>query len=172
MNKEHVTIGKIRGTHGIRGLVKVSPLTEFPQRFKNMHYVMLNRNGDIGSFDIESVQPYKDVYLMKFKGIDSSETAAEYRNALLQIDESDVYPLPEGYYYHFQLEGLSVYDTEKGLLGTIKMIIETGANDVYVIASDKYGEILIPAIKEVILAVDLEQQMMQVKLLPGLIEEK
>lgn len=172
MNKEMVTIGKIRGAHGIRGLVKVSPLTDFPRRFKNLHYVMLNRNGNISSFDIESVQPYKDVYLMKFKGIDSSEAASEYRNALLQIDESDVYPLPEGYYYHFQLEGLSVYDKEKGFLGTIKMIIETGANDVYVIASDKYGEILIPAIKEVILAVDLGQKMMQVKLLPGLIEEK
>lgn len=172
MKNELVTIGTIRGTHGYRGLVKVVPLTDFPQRFKNLKHVMINCHGHVKVYDIESVKPYKEVYLIKLKGIDSSENAAEYKNALLQIKESDIYPLPEGYYYHFQLEGLSVYDIEKGFLGKIKEIIETGANDVYVIDSEKNGEILIPAIKDVIINIDLEQNKMEIKLLPGLTDEK
>ena len=79
--------------------------------------------------------------------------------------------MPEGYFYHFQLQGLSVYDVEKGLLGELTDIIETGANDVYVVDSPQYGEILIPAIKDVILAVKLEEKLMEINLLPGLIED-
>ncbi|HZK00776.1 MAG TPA: ribosome maturation factor RimM, partial [Tissierellaceae bacterium] len=82
-----------------------------------------------------------------------------------------VYPLPEGYYYHFQLEGMDVYDDKLGHLGKLTDVLETGANDVYIVKSEKYGEILIPAIKQVIKAVDVETNIMRVELLEGLIDE-
>jgi 16S rRNA processing protein RimM len=166
-----VSIGKIVSTYGYQGVVKVTPLTDFPERFNNLENITISRQGKIEEMTIEKVKPYNNLFLLKFAGIDTKEKADEYRGALLMVDENQVFPLPEGYYYQFQLIGLQVYDQEKGLLGQLKDIIETGANDVYVVQGEKYGEVLIPAIKQVILDVDLEQKQMQVKLLPGLIED-
>jgi len=167
---ELINIGQITGTYGYAGMVKVVPLTNFPGRFKNLERIKINKQGQIFELYVESVKPYKKFYLFKFKGIESKETAREYQNAFLQIDESELYPLPDGYFYHFQLEGLAVYDIKRGFLGELKEVLETGANDVYIIESGRYGEILIPAIRNVIIDVDLEKKKMQVKLLPGLIK--
>ncbi len=171
MPAELISIGKISGTYGYEGVVKVVPLTDFPERFNNIRHIKINRHGNIEDFTVEKVKPYNNMLLLKFDGIRSKEEAGAYRGALLMVEEDDIYPLPEGYYYYFQLIGMQVYDTERGLLGQLKEIIATGANDVYVVRGEKYGEILIPAIKEVILDVDTAQNKMQVKLLPGLIEE-
>jgi 16S rRNA processing protein RimM len=166
-----VAIGKIAGTYGYAGWLKVISLTDFPERFFKLDKVTLNQGGKLETFLIDGVKAHKNYYLFKFSGIDTVEVARGFQNVILQIDESELYPLPEGYFYHFQLRGLSVYDEKKGLLGELKDIIETGANDVYVVDSPQYGEILIPAIKEVILAVKLEEKRMEIKLLPGLIED-
>lgn len=172
MPDELIAIGKISSTYGYEGVVKIQPLTDFPGRFNNIRSIRVNRHGKIEELTVENVKPYgNNTILLKFGGIDSKEQAGEYRGALLMVPENEVYPLPEGYYYHFQLIGMQVYDTEKGLLGELKQIIETGANDVYVVQGDKYGEVLIPAIKEVILDVDTANQKMQIHLLPGLIDE-
>ncbi|MEN6325550.1 MAG: ribosome maturation factor RimM [Syntrophomonas sp.] len=167
---ELISVGRIAGTYGYAGIVKVMPLTDFPERFKNMTKVKVQTRDEIYEFDIESVKPYKEGYLFKFSGIDSREVAREYQNAYLKIDESELNPLPEGYYYHFQLQGMEVYDEAKGKLGVLKEVLETGANDVYVVSSPQYGEILIPAIKEVILDVDVQTKTMKIRLLPGLID--
>lgn len=166
-----VSIGKIAGTHGYKGTVKVIPLTDFPERFKNLQQVYLNHNGTVTQVAVESSNVSNQPLLIKLKGIESKEEAQNYRGSLLMVEEKDVFPLPEGVYYHFQLQGLKVYDLERGLLGTLTQILETGANDVYVVDSPRYGEILIPAIRDVIEAVDLDQGEMRVKLLPGLIDE-
>lgn len=171
MNSDNlIAIGRIAGTHGYSGMLKVIPLTDFPERFYKLEKIILNRAGRPEIYTIKGVRAHKNYYLFDFDGIDSMEVAQGFRNALLQIDESELYPLPEGYYYHFQLLHLSVYDENRGLLGEIKEIIETGANDVYVIDSPHYGEILIPAIKDVIMAVKLEEKRMDIRLLPGLLE--
>lgn len=166
-----VSIGKIVGTHGYKGTVKVIPLTDFPERFKNLQQVYLNRNGTVTQVAVESSNVNNQPFLIKLEGIESKEEAQTYRGSLLMVEEKDVFPLPAGVYYHFQLQGLKVYDSERGLLGTLTQILETGANDVYVVDSPRYGEILIPAIRDVIEAVDLDQGEMRVKLLPGLIDE-
>ncbi|HEX3010664.1 MAG TPA: ribosome maturation factor RimM [Syntrophomonadaceae bacterium] len=171
MPDEMVSIGKISSTYGFEGMVKVLPLTDFPERFNSLQKIKISRSGNIQELAVEKVVPYKNIFLLKLAGIDNKEKAAEYRGSLLMVGEDEVFPLPEGYFYHFQLIGMQVYDQEKGLLGQLKEIIETGANDVYVVQGEKYGEILIPAIKKVILDVDTAQNKMQVKLLPGLIEE-
>lgn len=167
---EMVAIGKIIGTFGFKGTVKIALLTDFPERFKGLQKVRLYGGKINQDFEIEEAKAHNNMYLIKFKGIESKEEAAKYKNVLLMVHESEVYPLPEGYYYHFQLKGLKVYDEEKGFLGELKEILETGANDVYVVASEEYGEILLPAIKSVIKEVNLEENMMKIKLLPGLID--
>ncbi|CFX82517.1 16S rRNA processing protein RimM [Syntrophomonas zehnderi OL-4] len=169
-SKELVSIGRIVGSHGYKGTVKVEPLTDFLQRFQELKEVKLYKTKKIEKMTVESCSPYKGLLLMKLQEISNKEDAQSYHNALLCVDEDDVYPLPKGYYYHFQLVGLAVHDTQKGYLGTIIEILETGANDVYVVDSPVYGEILIPAIKQVILEVDLEAGSMQVKLLDGLLD--
>lgn len=165
-----VNIGRIVGSHGYKGTVKVEPLTDFMQRFKDLKKVKVYKAKKIEEMTVESCSPYKDLLLMKLQGISNKEEAHAYRNALLCVDEDEVYPLPEDYYYHFQLLGLAVNDAQKGYLGTIIEVLETGANDVYVVDSPTYGEILIPALKQVILKVDPEAGTMQVKLLDGLMD--
>lgn len=169
-NKNLINIGRIIGTHGYKGTVKILPLTDFPQRFKKLKRVKVNKAKEIIEFDIESISLYKNLVLIKFTGIDSKEEAQKYKDALLKIEEDQVYQLPEGYYYYYQLQGLEVYDLEKGYLGVLVDILETGANDVYVINSEANEEILIPAIKEVILNIDLHKKQIKVKLLPGLLD--
>jgi 16S rRNA processing protein RimM len=165
-----INIGKIVGTYGYQGMVRIMPLTDFPERFKKLKTVIIWQNGKAKKVMVEDARYHREFYLLKLQGIDSMEVAKDYRNALLKIDESQLYPLPAGHYYHFQLQGLSVYDEEKGFLGELTEVLETGANDVYVVQSPDLGEILLPAIKDVILEVSLEENIMRVKLLPGLID--
>jgi 16S rRNA processing protein RimM len=172
LSEELITIGKIVGHFGYKGEVKVTPLTDFPERFNVLQQVKVNKRGQIFTKRVESLRSNANGFLFKLSDIDSKETAQEFRGSLLQIEETEVYPLPEGYYYHFQLKGLQVHDIRRGLLGELIDVLETGANDVYVIKSSLYGEILIPAIKEVIIKVDLENKMMQVDLLPGIIDDE
>jgi len=167
---ELISIGRIVGTHGYKGSVKVASLTDFPQRFKELKKVIVSHGKKQAEMEVESSGQYKGMILMKIKGIESKEEAQLYHNALLCVKEAEIYPLPEGWYYHFQLVGLAVYDMEKGYLGVLKEVLETGANDVYVVESEQYGEILIPALKQVVLEVDLNEKKMQVKLLDGLLD--
>jgi len=169
-SQELIRIGRIIGTHGYKGTVKVEPLTDFPQRFKNLKKVKLSQANTVCELFVDNCSIHQGRLLMKFIGIDTIEEANKYRNAFLNIAADELYPLPDGYYYHFQLIGMKVYDLEIGYIGELTDILETGANDVYVIKSENHGEVLIPAIKEVIMEVNLNQQTIRVKLLPGLLE--
>lgn len=166
-----IGIGRIAGTFSFDGTLRVFPTTDFPERFKKMKKVKMERGGVVEHFAVESARPHKGMYLLKLSGIDSMEKAQEYKNAQLVIDQDELMPLPEGEYYHFQLEGLKVIDEERGFLGQVSEVLGTGANDVYVIQSAEFGEVLIPAIKDVVLAVDLAAGEIKVRLLPGLIED-
>lgn len=171
MADDFVSVGRVTGTYGYQGWVRVQPLTDFPERLQRLTHVHLALSGKWQEVVIESCRPYKNYYLFKFAGIDNAETARLLNHGLLQIPETEVYPLPDGYYYHFQLKGLEVFDVEKGCLGRLTDILETGANDVYIVDSDRFGEILIPVISGVIQRVDLENGVMEVALLPGLLPE-
>ena len=167
-----VTIGRIAGTHGYKGTVKVVPLTDFPERFQSLQQVYLNHAGVVRPVVVESAVPQNKMVLVTLRGLESKEDALTFRGALLMVEEKDVYPLPDGVYYHFQLVGLQVIDSQHGELGKLAEVMETGANDVYLVQSPEYGEILIPAIGEVIQSVDLEQGVMKVTLLPGLLDRE
>lgn len=171
VSQELISIGRISGTHGYNGVAKVIPLTDFPERFKNLKTVKIYKGSVVKELSIEYVRPYKGTLLLKFAEINNKEEAQQYNNALIKIEQGNAYKLPAGYYYHFQLMEMNVFDSRLGLLGKIKEILETGANDVYVVESPKYGEILIPAIKEVIMDINADKKEMQVKLLPGIIDD-
>jgi len=165
-----VSIGVISGSYGLRGEVKIHPLTDFPERFKALSKVILVNKDERLLMEVEKSRPHASGHLIKFKTLNTREAADALRGYYLMIPEDQVFPLPEGSYYHFQLKGLTVYDEELGRIGILVDILETGANDVYVINSEQYGEVLIPAIGEVVLQVDLNEKRMKIRLLPGLID--
>lgn len=164
-----ISIGRIVGTFSYDGTLKVYPLTDFPERFNKMKKVRLERCGKLQEYTVEWTRPHKELYLIKLQGVDSMEKAGEFKHAQLVIEQDELISLPEGEYYHFQLEGLQVIDDERGLLGELTEVLGTGANDVYVVKTAQHGEVLIPAIKDVILSVDLAAGEMRIHLLPGLL---
>ncbi|MGE5371031.1 MAG: ribosome maturation factor RimM [Solirubrobacterales bacterium] len=168
---DRINVGEICGTHGLSGEIKILPLTDFPERFNKMKQVWMEGRKHSGYLEIVSVKPHKQFLLMRFKGYETPEAAATLTGGLLMVPKSEAYPLPPGSYYIFQLIGLTVYDTERGLLGKLTDVLETGANDVYVIQDGPYGEVLLPAIKDVIKKIDLEAGRIDVVLLPGLLDE-
>jgi 16S rRNA processing protein RimM len=170
-SRELIKVGRIVGTHGYKGALKVQPLTDFPERFQAMQKLKIKQGPTTAELTLETCSPHRGLLLMKFQEINTIEEAAQYRNAFINVTADELYPLPEGCYYHFQLLGMKVDDLEKGFLGEITDVLETGANDVYVIKSEVYGEILIPAIKDVIREVDVTQGHMLIRLLPGLVGE-
>jgi 16S rRNA processing protein RimM len=114
---------------------------------------------------------HNDGILLAFDGFTTPEQVGRFRNQILYIEVADAMELPEGEYYHHELLGLSVLDETGASLGRVTEIMQTGANDVYVVTDEAGKEILLPAIAEVILDVDLDTKIIKVHLLPGLLEE-
>lgn len=168
---DYITVGKIATSFGIRGEVKVIPYTDFPERFAQTKRLFLCKKDFFREVEIETVNYSGEYIIVKLMGIDSPEEAAEYRNALLQVPREDLWPLPEGSYYHFQIVGLTVFTVDRLFLGQVVDILETGCNDVYVVRDDKGKEYLLPALKDVVKEIDLEKGLMFVQPLPGLFEE-
>jgi len=161
---EFITIGRILAPWGVKGKVKVKVETDFPQRFASGAEVYLDQKPQV----IESAEWHNDKLVIKLRSIDSIEDAEKLRGKLIEIPFSQLQPLPEGQYYYFQLIGLKVWTTGGELLGEISEILTTGSNDVYVV-SNAQGEILIPAIEDVVKSVDLEQENMVIEPIDGLL---
>lgn len=165
-----ISVGEIIKAQGIRGEVKVIPHTDNPKRFGEIRRVYLKDCAGWRELTIEGYRKFKQFVLLKFLGIDDLTAASSLGRGLLMIPRSERPKLPSGRYYYDQIEGLKVYTIEGKYLGTIDRILETGANDVYIVKDDS-REILIPALKSIIKVIDLEQTKMIVDPLPGLVEE-
>ena len=162
MSEKLISIGKIVAPHGVRGDVRVIPLTDFPERFKILKSVQLD-NGVI--LEVEHVKYHKQFVLIKFRGLNSMNEVEKLRNSVLKVERKDAFPLPAGHYYQFDIIGLNVYTIDDDHLGVITDILQTGSNDVYV--TEKGGEkpLLIPALKDVVKVIDIEKGKMVVQLL-------
>lgn len=171
MMAEYITVGKVAAPFGIRGEVKVVPLTDFPERFSNRGRYYLSKQNLFKTVEIQEVKIRGRDIIIKFEGIDSPEAARKYRNALLQVPRSEVLPLPEGHYYHYQIVGLLAITEDGTLLGRVAEVLETGSNDVFLVKDDQGRECLLPALKEVVRKIDLEKGMLLVCPLPGLLED-
>ncbi|MBU3812348.1 MAG: ribosome maturation factor RimM [Candidatus Niameybacter stercoravium] len=160
------TIGKIVNTHGVKGEVRVLPSTDDVKRFSKLKEVKVE-NRTMTTYEIETVRYHKNFVLLKFKGVDTMNEAELLKSSLLKIDRKDALPLKKDEYYQCDLYGLKVVTDTGRDLGKLTDILVTGSNDVYVVRNEE-KEILIPAIKQCILNVDLEAGEMLVHLLEGL----
>ena len=158
-----VVIGKISAPHGVRGEVRIVPLTDFPERFENLKTVFLE---DDSKMELESVKLSNKFIIAKFKNINSRNDIEIFNGKLLMLNRSDIPSLPEGEYYNFDIIGLEVIDDKGSKLGKITEVLKTGSNDVYVVEGKK--QILVPALKKVVKEINLVDGFMKVELLEEL----
>lgn len=166
--EEFLQVGVISSTHGIRGEVKVFPTTDDPLRFKKLKKVLLDTGKERLELEIQSVKFFKQFVIVKFRGIDNINDIERYKGKSLLVPREDAVELDEDEYYIADLIGMEVF-TGEGRFGVLKDVMETGANEVYIIDSDEHGEVLVPAIHDCILDVDIEEKVMKIRLLDGLI---
>lgn len=167
--EQYFEIGKITGIHGIRGTMRVFPTTEDPSRFERLKEIIVEIRGKRETFHIQKVAFHKQFVLLTVKEITDINVAELYKNGRILIPDAMAIPLGEDEYYNRDLYGLKVVTEEGEELGEITEIFPTGSNDVYVVKKDGKGkELLLPAIKDCIKNVDLENGVMTVKLLEGL----
>lgn len=159
---DSVTIGKIVAPHGVRGDVRVIPLTDFPDRFSKLKDVLLD-DGQI--LTVQQAKFHKQFVLLKFSGVDDMNAAEKLRGKKIQVRREDAAVLPEGNYYIFDIIGLKVYTADDEYLGTVTDVLQTGSNDVYVTERPEEDQpLLIPALKKVVSNIDIKAGRMTVKL--------
>lgn len=169
MKQQYFEIGQIVNHFGIKGMVKVNPFTDDISQFEEMETILVDKKGSLKEMQIEEVKYSKNQVLLKLKGIETVEEAEKYRNCYLKLPREKARKLPKNTYFIADLIGLEVYTEEGNLLGKVEDIYNTGASDIYVI-KDTFGkQILLPAIKDVIKKVDLEQEKIVVHLIDGLV---
>lgn len=164
--KEIFEIGIVTGVHGIKGDLKVFPYTSDPENLSIQRFFLINGKKK----EVRNARMQGKFLIVKLDGIDTREAAIEMKGVVLSIPRENAAPLPDGIYYMEDLLGCSVYEKDV-LLGVLDDIIETGANDVYSVIDVKGREILIPAIKEVVLNTDVMNKRIDVALLEGLLED-
>ena len=163
-------VGIITSTHGVRGEVKVYPTTDDPRRFRRLREVVLDTGREKLNLEIEGVKFFKQFVILKFKGLDNINDIEKYRQKSLYVTRKHAVRLQRDEYFIADLIGLKVQDEDGTELGTVKDVIETGANDVYEVEKADGRSLLLPAIKQCILNVDVENGMMQVHVLEGLLD--
>lgn len=163
-------VGVITTTHGVRGEVKVFPTTDDVARFKKLKNVILDTGKEKIDLEIAGVKFFKNMVILKFKGIDNINDVEQYRKKPLYVTRENAVKLNKDEYFIADLIGLAVHSDEDEALGVISDVLQTGANDVYVISKEGCDDILLPAIKDCVKEVDVEAGTILVHLLPGLRE--
>ena len=168
--EDMLRVGVISSTHGVRGEVKVFPTTDDAARFNDLKSVFLDTGKELLKLEISGVKFFKNMVILKFKGYDNINDIECYRGRELWITRDQAVPLGEDENFVADLIGLSVVTDEGEPLGVMKDVMFTGANDVYVVERENGKELLLPAIKDCILDVDLEAGVMKVHVLDGLLD--
>lgn len=161
-------VGVISSTHGIRGEVKVFPTTDDIKRFRKKTELILDTDKEEKILVVESVKFFKQFVILKFQGLDSINAIEAYKGKSLYVTRENAVPLEEGEYYIADLIGMEVYEDSGKKLGILKEVLETGANDVYEITLEDGSSLLLPAIKECILDIDINACRMQIHVMEGL----
>jgi 16S rRNA processing protein RimM len=162
----YLVVGFLRRAHGLRGEMIMDLHTDFPERLQNGRMLFVGEERK--PMTLSGSRPHARGMLVKFKGIETPEQAGELRNQWVYVPAADVPDLPEGKIYQHELFGYAVVDDQGNTLGELVEILETGANNVYVVRDAAGKEILLPAIPSVVLEIDSERRVMRVHLLEGL----
>lgn len=163
----YLAIGYMRRPHGVMGEIIMDLHTDFPERIKAGRKVYVGESYE--AFTIASARAHGNGLLVKLRGFDVPETAGRFRNQWMYVKSSEVPALPEGQYYKHDLIGLTVMTDAGEKLGVLNEVLETGANDVYIIIQEDGKEILLPAIPDVVLDVNMTDQLMKVHIIEGLL---
>lgn len=164
-------VGTIVNTHGIKGELKVVPITDFPaDRFKAGAKLYIRQASSKTEFVVESARPHKNFFLLKLKGYDNINDVEKYVKSEIFADEEISTPLNDGEFLYKQIIGLTVVDQKLGEIGKVTEIMELGPNDVWVVKGTKYKEVLLPYIDDVVKNVDLEKEIIEVEIPDGLID--
>ena len=165
--KDYIKVGKIVNTHGVKGCMKVLALTDDLERFEELDYVYTEI--DNKKRKIVSVWYRKGMVYLELEGISNMDDAIKLKESFISIEENQLKGLPKDTYYIFELEGLDVYSTEGEYIGKIKEVFQTGANDVYEV-KNKSNTYYIPAIKDVVKEINLEDKKVIINVIEGLLE--
>lgn len=168
--EEFFQVGVITATHGIHGEVKVFPTTDDPNRFKKLKKVLLDTGIQKLELEVTGVKFFKKFVILKFKEFDDINQVEKYRKCPLLVTRENAVRLKKNEYFIADLIGLKVYTEDGTFLGNLEDVMQTGANDVYQIVTEEGKEILLPAIRQCILDVDIESGNMKVHLLEGLVD--
>ena len=161
-------VGVITTTHGIRGEVKVFPTTDDPRRFEELPSILLDTGKELCELEMQRVKYFKQFVILKFRDVHDINEIEPYKGKSLYVTRDMAVPLEENEYYIADLIGMDVFLEDGSLFGRIKDVLETGANDVYIVQTQE-KEVLIPAIKDCILQVDVESNKMVIHLMKGLV---
>ncbi len=165
-----ITIGKVVKPFGVKGEMKIEPMTDFPERFRKVRRVYLvSPAGKEIACETQSVRYADDVPFLLLKGYDSPEKAKELNGWFVKVSEEETVPLPEGTYYWFEVIGMDVFSESGEKLGKIVDIFQTGSNDVYVMKQGR-KETYLPATKEVVKQVDRAAKRIIIHVVDGLME--
>ncbi len=162
-------MGIITSPHGVRGEVKVYPTTDDVRRFKRLKEIILDTGKERLNLEIESVKFVKQFAVLKFKGYDNINDVEKFRQKSLLVARENAVRLKRDEYFIADLMGLKVLDEEEQEIGVLRQVIETGANDVYAIDMKDGRELLLPAIKQCVLEVDVEAGFIKIHILEGLL---
>ena len=169
---DYLQIGEIINSHGIKGEVKVIPLTDSQERFDDMDWVYLDRNGSLDKIKIEGIKHIKNTVILKLKDVDTVEAAEAMRGLFLLVDRKNAVKLPSHSYFICDILGSEVQDMTGTSYGKLIEVLHTGSNDVYVVRNEDGREILLPALKSVIREVSMETGIIKVTIPEGLLEDE
>lgn len=168
--EELFRVGVISNTHGIRGEVKVYPTTDNVRRFDDLKEVILDTGKEQLNLHVTSVKYFKNMVILKFKEFDNINDIIPYKGMDLLVTRENAIPLEEGEYYIADIIGTKSITDEDKILGTLTDVLQTGANDVYVVKSKDGKEVLLPSIEECILDRDIENKIVKVHIMKGLLD--
>lgn len=163
----YLSVGYLRRPHGVKGEIIMDLHTDYPERLRKGRKLFVGE--EYKPISLEAVRPHANGVLVKFMGVDTPESAGQFRNQWVYAAVNDLPPLEEGQHYQHEMLGMAVVDDAGNQLGALVEIIETGANDVFVVRDGAGKEILLPDIPAVILDLDFAQRVMRVHLLDGLV---
>lgn len=162
-------VGVITQTHGIRGEVKVFPTTDDASRFKKLKEVIMDTGRERLHMEVEGVKFFKQYAIVKFKGYDSINDVEKYKGSKLYVTRDKAVRLKKDEYFIADLIGMQVITEDGEPFGVLKDVMATGANDVYVVERGDSSEVLLPAIRECVLKIDMEQGLITVHIMDGLL---
>lgn len=167
---EYLKIGKIVNTMGIKGELKVLPLTDDLDRFLDLEWAFVNRKNQRQKYNIQNVWFHKNFVIIRLQDINDMTTAETFKESFLEVDREHAVQLEENEFFVCDLIGIDIYTEEGDSLGKLIEVLPTGSNDVYLVKDTEGKEIMLPAIKDVIKEVDVKNKRMVVKLMEGLVE--